>query len=106
MKEPWDWEEEDILRLVSDAETEGINLEFKSCDALTNDGWKRELAKNVSAFANSGGGTIIYGVIENRDTHAAERIDGGFDAKELNIETLEQVIVSHIQRKIDGIICK
>jgi len=106
MKEPWEWEEEDIVRLVSDAEIEGISLEFKSCEAITKDGWKRDLAKNVSAFANSAGGTIIYGVIENRDTHAAERIDEGFDPKELNIETLEQVIASHIQRKIDGIICK
>lgn len=106
MREPWEWEEEDILRLVKDRASEDISLEFKRCDALTNEGWKRELAKDVSALANSAGGTIIYGVIEDSATHEAESIDIGFDPSELNIETLEQVINSRIQRRIVGVICK
>ncbi|SRR5258706_1279878 len=106
MREPWEWEEEDILRLIKDRASESINLEFKRCEALTNDGWKRELAKDVSALANSAGGTIVYGIIEDSATHEAESIDLGYDPSELNIETLEQAINSRIQRRIVGVICK
>jgi hypothetical protein len=106
MREPWEWEEEDILRLVKDRASENISLEFKRCEALTNEGWKRELAKDVSALANSAGGTIVYGIIEDSATHEAESIDLGYDPSELNIETLEQVIHSRIQRSIAGVICK
>lgn len=103
MKQPWEWEEEDIIRLVDDRISEGIDLEFKGCDALTSSGWKKELAKDVSACANSAGAAIIYGIVEDRNTHEALRIDAGFDPKSINIETLERIINSNIQRKIDGI---
>ena len=103
MKQPWQWDEDDIIRLVEDRISESINLEFKSCDALADKGWRKELAKDVSAFANSAGATIIYGIIEDRATHEAKSIDLGYDPRDINIESLEQVINSHIQRKIDGI---
>jgi hypothetical protein len=103
MKQPWEWDEDDIIRLVGDRISESINLEFKSCDALTDQRWKQELAKDVSAFANSAGATIIYGVVEDRRTHEAKSIDAGFDPREIDIESLEQIINSRIQRKIEGI---
>ena len=103
MKQPWQWDEDDIIRLVKDRISENINLEFKSCDALTDKGWRGELAKDVSAFANSAGATIIYGIIEDRATHEAKSIDLGYDPREINIESLEKIINSRIQRKIDGI---
>ncbi len=104
MKEPWEWDEADILSLIGVAES--ATLEFKACDALTNKqgkDWKKEFAKDVSAFANSAGATIIYGLIENRSTHEAEQIDRGFDPREPNIETLEQIVNSRVQRKIEGV---
>lgn len=103
MKEPWEWEESDILRLIEDNAAESLNLEFKASDALRNKVWRTEFAKDVSAFANSVGGTLIYGIKESTDTHEAETIDQGYDPSERRKEQLEQVLNSLVQRRIEGI---
>lgn len=102
MKQPWDWTEEDMLSLIASGEKESITLDYKSCDALAqSDGKKNELSKDASAFANSAGGTLLYGMIE--DGHVPVRIDGGFDRTVITKEWIEQVINSRIQRRIDGV---
>ena len=64
MKMPWEWDEDDILSMIKDEVQESINLDYKACDSLgKSDGRKREISKDVSAFANSAGGTIIYGIL-------------------------------------------
>lgn len=98
-----EWIEDDILALIRDRAEESLTLEFKSCDSLRNKKWREELAKDVSAFANSAGGTIVYGIKENGFTHEAEQIDEGYDPKQLNKETLQRVIDSRIHRRIEGI---
>lgn len=101
-----DWTEEDILNLIKNHLAESSTLEFKACDALRRiekKDWRKEFAKDVSAFANSAGAIVIYGIIENRRTHEAETLDAGFDPVELNIETLEQIANSQIQRAVEGI---
>ena len=103
MRQPHEWIEDDILALVKDRSEESLTLEFKACDALVNKKWREELAKDVSAFANSAGGTIVYGIKENRLTHEAEEIDGGYDPNEINKETLQRVIDSRIHRRVEGI---
>lgn len=102
-KEPQEWNEDDIRGLIANKAQESLTLEFKACDALTNKGWRKELAKDVSAFANSAGGLLIYGIKEDPDTHEADSIDNGYDPAEVNKETLEQIINSNIHRRIDGI---
>ena len=102
MKPPREWEEEDLLELVKQGTQESIDLEYKGCNALgKNDGKKNEISKDVSAFANSAGGTIVYGMIE--DGHVPTAIDHGFDPKQISKEWLEQVINSRIHRRIDGV---
>src|SRR5207245_5939253 len=103
MREPYEWIEADILDLVKDRADESLTLEFKACDSLRNKKWREELAKDVSAFANSAGGTIVYGIKENKLTHEAEEIDEGYDPKQINKETLQRVIDSRIHRRIEGI---
>ena len=61
---------------------------------------KQEISKDVSAFANSAGGTIVYGVREAG--HAATDIDVGYPQSDNSKEWIEQVINSNIQRRIDG----
>jgi Schlafen, AlbA_2 len=93
MKEPWEWEEEDILDLICDEVQESLTLDYKACDALDkSDRKKDEVSKDVSAFANSAGGTIIYGVIE--EDHRPETIDTGYDPDAITKEWLGQVIRS------------
>ncbi len=102
MKEPWDWDEADVLRLIADQVQEGLTIEYKECDALQkSEGKKTEISKDVSAFANSAGGAIVYGMKENR--HVPTEIDVGFDPNDISKEWLEQVINSRIHRRIDGV---
>lgn len=103
MSEPKEWTEADIVSLVDERAEESFTYEFKACGALLNKRWREELAKDVSAFANSAGGTIIYGIKEDPVTHEASEIDEGFDPKKLNKETIQRVIDSHIHRRISGI---
>jgi hypothetical protein len=93
--------ETDIDKYISTQSEESINLEFKRGDALKFDEKvKKEIAKDISAFANSDGGIIVYG-IEEKDYKANNLVfvDGNIISK----EWLEQVINSRIHRKIDGL---
>ncbi len=103
MKEAWEWEVEDIERLIADGVQESLTLDYKGRDALDKrkPNWKSDLSKDVSAFANSAGGMIIYGVTEVGNLATA--IDEGYDPKDLTRESIEQVINSTIQPRIDGI---
>lgn len=96
--------EKDIQRLIDSQYEESINLEFKSAEALDfTDKKKMEIAKDVSAFANSAGGYIIYGIKEkNHKPESLSFIDGSTITK----EWLEQVIQTGIQRKIEDLIIK
>jgi hypothetical protein len=97
------WLEADLLSLIETAEKESLTLDYKACDALGfSDSKKNEISKDVSAFANSAGGIIIYGMIENG--FVPTKIDIGFDRKEYSKEWLEQIITSRIQRQIDGVV--
>jgi len=105
MKSPTLWEEEDIQNLITSGARESQILEFKACDALEKkDSKRRELAKDVSAFANATGGTIVYGLIESASRHEAERIDHGYDPADISELWIEQVIDSKIQARIDGLV--
>jgi predicted HTH transcriptional regulator len=59
-------------------------LDYKSSGALAKDSKSRdELCKDVSAFANSAGGQIVYGIDEKN-----KKLDGG---SALTREWIEQV---------------
>ena len=92
---------EDINQLISLCVEESINLDFKEAPALEkNDKKKAEIAKDVSSFANSAGGYIVYGIKE--DNHVADSLSF-IDGNEITKEWLEQVIQTRIQRKIEGL---
>ncbi len=100
--EPWEWEEEDLELLISTGRQEAIDLDYKSNDALgKSEGKKNEISKDVSAFANSAGGVIVYGMKE--DGHVPTELDDGYDPADISKEWLEQVINSRIQQRIDGV---
>lgn len=103
------WNEERLLMLVKTQEPESLYLDYKACGSLTAEGKDKERIKNdigrdVSAFANAGGGTIIYGIKEEKHGNGIpECIDDGFDPAEISKDWLDQVIEDRIRRKIDGI---
>src|SRR5215216_7085656 len=99
---PQTWTEQDLLDLITNQIQESIVLDYKESAALEKtDGKKNELSKDVSAFANSAGGTIIYGVAEQ--AYLPTQIDGGYDPTYITREWIEQVINSTIQPRIEGI---
>lgn len=92
---------EDIQSLIEIQAEENTYYEFKDARAI-DDKQKTEISKDVSAFANADGGVIIYGLNEDRNTHKASSISF-VDSSKYSKEWLENVIMSHIHRKIDGI---
>jgi hypothetical protein len=73
---------------------ENLHLEYKSGRAI-NHSEVKEISKDVSAFANSDGGVLIYGVQEDRSTHLPVSIDG-VDSKIFSHEWIENIIKSNI----------
>lgn len=104
MNNPWEWDENDLLALVIAQTQENIELDFKESASLQNtDKKKDEISKDVSAFANSAGGTLIYGMKEDTSTHVVTGLDAGSDPTVITKEWLEQVINSRIHQRIDGV---
>lgn len=73
------WDEAGLQTLIRDGIEESIDLEYKAAGALDKkEQFKLEISKDVSSFANAGGGTIIYGIAEFQEKekrHLPERID-------------------------------
>ena len=85
MRPAWEWKESDIRDLIANQVQESLTLEYKGCEALgRTDGKKKEISKDVSAFANSAGGEVVYGVIENK--HVPTAIDVGYDPNDVSKE--------------------
>ncbi|MCM1030022.1 MAG: ATP-binding protein [Oscillibacter sp.] len=91
----------DIQYLIDNGVEESIHLDFKAAGALAKDDKKKnEIAKDVSAFANSDGGIIIYGISEiGHKADSYSFVDGDVFTK----EWLEQIINSNIQKRINNI---
>ena len=107
-KEPWTWAERDLQQLVDEHVMESLNLDYKACAALSkqNDHAKHELSKDISAFANAAGGTIIYGIQEGPGgpKGVPSALDEGYAPETVSAEWIEQVINSAIHPRIDGVI--
>jgi predicted HTH transcriptional regulator len=92
----------EIDQMIKDEVQESLHLDYKDSRAI-NKNKKEDIAKDVSAFANSDGGLLIYGVSEK--DHFPDAIDSGVDFVESKCtrEWLEQVINSNISPKVDDI---
>ena len=96
---------EHLKDLIAAGVMESTTLEYKSAIDTRTDGWKKEMAKDVSAMANSNGGTIIYGIKEYDDPcmkHLPERISP-FDTTNISKETISLVIANNIAPRIKGV---
>lgn len=92
------WTEERLLSLIRDGTSESLTMEFKAGAALRKgDREKRELSKDVSAMANSAGGTIVYGMRENGSL--ATQLDG-IEPTDFTREWLEDVLTGNIQPRL------
>ena len=93
---------EEVQQLILNQIQESLHLDYKGGDALDPLRVRAaEIAKDVSSFANSDGGAIIYGVGE--ENQLPSKIDDGVDHNRFSRERLEQIIQSNISPKIDGV---
>jgi len=92
---------EDVQALIQASVRESQALEYKTATNQFSDREKGEISKDVSAMANSGGGTIIYGVstdpVDKTRPAAIEPI------AIVNVETFDRVVNSQIRPPILGL---
>ena len=97
--------EEHLYNLIKNQIEESTNLEYKDPRALNNN---KEIAKDISAMANSNGGVIIYGLCEDNKDHKPTRIDWIKDNQQK--ERIEQVLQANVTPKIEirikSVLCK
>ena len=104
-------------RMLVEQRPEDIHLDYKDVRSLFPtarggggvDKQKRgeDISKDVSSFLNSDGGVLVYGVPESQDPNSTggAPIPGGpeigFKRGEIDKETVENLITSNIQPKLD-----
>ena len=105
MMRPWEWIEEDLLKLIG--QPESIRLEFKSSSLFSTspDKIKEKLSKSISALANSEGGTIVIGIKEKKisKSYYADSLDEGVEIAKYSAEWLQRILVSNISPYLPGI---
>lgn len=103
--EPPNWTPKRLQQLIDDKIEESGSLDYKAAGTLGRDNAKIDaITKAVSAFANSAGGTVIFGIREFGDEqrkHLPERIDP-IDGREFTREWFDQII-GQISPRIDGL---
>lgn len=105
MKPVSEWTRDDLEKLIADDIRESLTLDYKSSPSLGKESKQRnELSKDVSAFANSAGGTIIYGILEKNQK--PYQIDDGCDDALISREWLEQTIGTLIQPRVQGLMIR
>lgn len=99
-----EWNQQRLQRLIDEKIEESQSLEYKAAGALSKAN-KEEITKDVSAMANAGGGTIIYGISEFSDKakkYLPEKLSPVIRT-EFGKEWLEQVI-NNIKPRIDNLV--
>lgn len=96
------WVETDLLSLINIGVEESIELEYKACAALSKEEKRKtEIGKDISSFANSAGGIIVYGIKEKGNK--PYELDEGFDPTDIAKEWVEQVIKGNIRPRIQDL---
>lgn len=88
-----------IQNLIDNSITETLTLDYKR-ELGNGEKSNKEIAKDVSAFANTKGGVIVYGVEEEKGKPISINWINNKDVK----ERIENVILSNIQPKLE--VCK
>jgi hypothetical protein len=100
-----EWTIEKINQYISAGVEESIHLDYKQLASLSKESGRiDEMIKDITAFANSDGGDVIYGVIEDKNTHKPIAVDSSTLNSGINREWIDNTLDSHIEPKIDGLL--
>lgn len=98
-----EWSEAKLRSFIDDRSEESLIREYKAAAALgRTDHHTKEIRKDVSAFANSAGGVLIYGLTEAPEPpHPPTGLDA-VDFSKISKEWLDDIITS-IRPRIEGV---
>jgi hypothetical protein len=96
---------DDLNALIANQITEDLHLDYKRSAAFEKplNEVKADLSKDVSAFANSDGGVLVYGIVEDNTTKLPVSVDGGVDHSKWSRERIESLINAYVSPRIDGL---
>ncbi len=95
---------QDILDLINRGEEESFLLDYKRDINYGSQPEKRELCKDVSSFANSKGGVLIYGIEQDKVGNSPPRPKTDIPpigVENLNLETIESIISNGIYPRVN-----
>ncbi len=96
--------EEDLQALKDNKVSEHKTIEYKQALPGNTDKEKKEFLADVSSFANTSGGDLIFGIIEDRRTGAPKSLEGlSIDNVDQEILRLENMIRDGIEPRISSI---
>lgn len=91
---------DDLYNLISDQVKEKFDIDYRPADALEKTYEKeRDIAKDISAFANSGGGIIIYGIKEHNESK--QKIINPIDGLNFSKGWLKNVIETNVFPRLE-----
>ncbi len=94
---------EDIENLVKNKVAENICLDYKSQNYGVSNGNKRELLKDITAFANSSGGDLIIGISDDKYNQANNLCGIATTNIAAEVNRIEQIIFNGTEPKLNTI---
>ena len=93
----------DLDRLLEDKVPEGPHLDFKrDLPTAWDEKAKHRLMADVTAFANAGGGDIIYGIDEDVDAQAASIVPQMVDSVDQEVRRLQDFLLNLAEPRLPG----
>jgi hypothetical protein len=95
--------EEWVLWLVSSKQPESIFLDYKATITTDSRSDKREVAKDISSFANERGGVVLYGIPEARENGEPVPVDIddiGMDSVSGLPQVIEDILVGALMPRL------
>lgn len=94
--------ETDIQRLIEAKEPEGPHLDFKRESPRSDQSGRHELAADVSAMSNSGGGDLILGIEEDGNGCAARIVPFVGNADQESLRLLD-ILMNAVEPRLPGL---
>src|SRR5437868_1533570 len=87
--------------LVRNQVEESVHLDYKESSTFAKgiEAIRKDLAKDVSSFANADGGTLVYGMVE--ENRLPIRLDGGTADADWTAERIENIAISNIAPRLN-----
>lgn len=94
----------DIEQLIADSAREGPYMDFKrDLPSAWNDSAKHEFLADVTAFANAGGGDLIFGVDEDGDAQAAAITPQAVTNADQEVRRLQDILLNLVEPRLPGV---